>query len=88
MGECGEMGRWGDGEMGRWGVLDICQNPIIKSIITHFFSKNSPENLFSGDTLRGSIDITLSFIQTIPTDMILLWWCIVMVDIVWGGWKV
>jgi len=49
------MGRWGDGEMGRWGVLDICQNPIIKSILTPKLSINSPSNLFSGDTLRASI---------------------------------
>ncbi|NES66944.1 MAG: hypothetical protein F6K24_17670 [Okeania sp. SIO2D1] len=46
----GEMGRWGDGEMGRWGVLNISPNPIIKSIITHFLSITSPDDLFSGDT--------------------------------------
>ena len=42
--------------MGRWGVLDISPNPIIKSIITHFLSITSPENLFSGDTVRASIE--------------------------------
>jgi len=41
--------------MGRWDVLNICQNPIVKSIITHFLSINSPSNLFSGDTFRASI---------------------------------
>ncbi len=50
------MGRWGGGVIGRWGVLDISPNPIIKSILTHFLSITSPENLFSGDTVRASIE--------------------------------
>ncbi len=41
--------------MGIWGVLDISQNPIIKSIITHFLSITSPSDLFYGDTVRASI---------------------------------
>ncbi|MGD1711990.1 hypothetical protein [Dapis sp. BLCC M172] len=57
MGKWGSVERWGDGEMGEWGVLDISQHPIIKSIITHFLSIPSPDNLFSGDTVRASISL-------------------------------
>ncbi len=55
------MGRWGDGEIGRWGCIRYL--PLIQSsnqCFTHFLSITSPENLFSGDTLRASIDYTKS----------------------------
>ncbi len=44
------MGSGGDGEWGRWGILDISQNPIIQSILTHKLSITFLYDLFYGDT--------------------------------------
>ncbi len=63
------MGRWGDG-VGFGGVLDISHSSNHQINITHKLSITYPDYLFSGDTLRGSIELPISLTQ--PKNFFLL----------------
>ncbi|MGK7921342.1 MAG: hypothetical protein AB4080_15175 [Trichodesmium sp.] len=86
------MGRWGDGEMGRWGVLDISQNTIIKSILTHFLSINSPcqkrlKALSMNHSAISSQQSALSFLMKEVSSLLTSTLSIIYLTIYIYGWK-